>query len=367
MQRYLRPDLFADAGVEHFDQWAATFGADRHRDRDGPDRRRQLPHEDPVCPVPERPGDAADVARVRGRQDGRGPRAAAPRQLKPHRRRGARRRPPDRRDPDAGPEITPTCGSSPTRAEQVRGRAASTRPRTTCSRSPATAAAPRSTCAWSTGPCSQGACKLECAADEIAAIRARATPSAATCYPGTGAPVHRLRGRCRSSSATSPPRGGAWNAYDELRRCSPSGASRPSRSGSSTRRATTPRRRGCSRRAATGHVVGPDRLDREDGRRHQHPGARGGAAPPRLPVAAGRYRTARGPRSCARATRTRRSRSSATSSSRPSTPTAGRPSNAKRGSSPRSRAASSTCARSTTSATTRSATPRSRRSPPATR
>jgi N12 class adenine-specific DNA methylase len=26
MQRYLRPDLLADAGVEHFDQWAATFG-----------------------------------------------------------------------------------------------------------------------------------------------------------------------------------------------------------------------------------------------------------------------------------------------------------------------------------------------------
>ena len=26
MQRYLRPDLLADAGVEHFDEWAATFG-----------------------------------------------------------------------------------------------------------------------------------------------------------------------------------------------------------------------------------------------------------------------------------------------------------------------------------------------------
>jgi N12 class adenine-specific DNA methylase len=26
MQRYLRPDLLADAGVEHFDAWAATFG-----------------------------------------------------------------------------------------------------------------------------------------------------------------------------------------------------------------------------------------------------------------------------------------------------------------------------------------------------
>ncbi|WP_249011200.1 hypothetical protein [Conexibacter sp. DBS9H8] len=26
MQRYLRPDLLQAAGVEHFDQWAATFG-----------------------------------------------------------------------------------------------------------------------------------------------------------------------------------------------------------------------------------------------------------------------------------------------------------------------------------------------------
>ena len=29
MQRYLRPDLLADAGIDDFDTWAATFGADR--------------------------------------------------------------------------------------------------------------------------------------------------------------------------------------------------------------------------------------------------------------------------------------------------------------------------------------------------
>ena len=50
MQRYLRPDLFEDASIHHFDAWAATFGS-ASRAGDGPDGRQQLPHQDAVREV----------------------------------------------------------------------------------------------------------------------------------------------------------------------------------------------------------------------------------------------------------------------------------------------------------------------------
>ena len=62
MQRYLRPDLLEQAGVMHFDAWAATFGSHGHRDGDG-SPAAGVQTEDPVRAVPERPRDAAHVAR----------------------------------------------------------------------------------------------------------------------------------------------------------------------------------------------------------------------------------------------------------------------------------------------------------------
>ena len=79
MQRYLRPDLLADAGVEHFDQWAATFGQTVTEIEMAPTGGGNYRMNDPLRALPKRPGDAADLARLRGREDRRGPRSARPR------------------------------------------------------------------------------------------------------------------------------------------------------------------------------------------------------------------------------------------------------------------------------------------------
>jgi hypothetical protein len=90
----------------------------------------------------------------------------------------------------------------------------------------------------------------------------------------TGAGVERLRGvalaalRARDPARTDP--------------VHPRGAQR--------RREGPPVRRLPSRAR-----LGAGRLDREDGRRHQHPDPGDRTAPPRLPVAPRRHRTARGP------------------------------------------------------------------------
>ena len=78
MTRYLRPDLLQAAGVEDFDAWAATFGQTVTEIESRPDRRRGLPDAHPLRPLPERPRDAPALARVRRRQDRRGPPAARP-------------------------------------------------------------------------------------------------------------------------------------------------------------------------------------------------------------------------------------------------------------------------------------------------
>ena len=105
----------------------------------------------------------------------------------------------------------------------------------------------------------------------------------------------RRPGRCRSCSATSRPRASAWNAYDELRALLAAhgvpGAAGAVRPRSPQRRREGPAVRGVPRGARRG----ADRLDGEDGRRHQHPAARDRAAPSRLPVAARGHRAARGP------------------------------------------------------------------------
>ena len=86
------------------------------------------------------------------------------------------------------------------------------------------------------------------------------SPACTTQHPRAHLPRPRQRraarpppGRCRSCSATSPPpRRGVERLRASCATSSPPAASPPSRSGSSTRPATTPRRPGCSPPAAPG-------------------------------------------------------------------------------------------------------------------
>ena len=78
MQRYLRPDLLAAAGIEVFDTWAATFGQVVSQVELAPEGGSNFRMKSPVRPVRQRPGDAADAARGRRREDRRGPGPARP-------------------------------------------------------------------------------------------------------------------------------------------------------------------------------------------------------------------------------------------------------------------------------------------------
>ena len=199
MQRYLRPDLLEAAGISVFDTLGRHVRPDRHPGRAGPRGRRQLPGQEPLRPVPQRPRDAAHVARLRRRQDRRPDLnlpvpALAPRPMtasgpRDRHRRALRR--PDRlrrRARASAPTASATGPSAPKK--------------TTCSRSPATAAGPPSTCAWS-------ACRRHTRQDRRR--RRRGSPpsgvhhrdEASTWHPT--APRTRSAGRCSWCSATSAP------------------------------------------------------------------------------------------------------------------------------------------------------------------
>ena len=293
MCRYLRPDLLADAGIKHFDAWAATFGETVTADRDGPDRRRELPHQDPVRPVPERPGDAAHLARVRRRQDRRGPRPARARRSSRAPTASARPRPssspPRPRVPaylqtlaDAGRARPQPRRSSPSEDNMLKitsdGRKAALDMRLVDRR----AAERRHLQARAWPPTTSPA-----------STRSRASvayriPGSDQRHPAPGA----LQIVFCDLSTPNP------RALERLRRAAPA-AGRPRH----TRRAGALHPRGPQRRREGPAVRGvprrsgggAGRLHGEDGRRHQHPGAGGRPAPPRLPVAPGRYRAARRP------------------------------------------------------------------------
>ena len=76
MQRYLRPDLLAEAGVLDFDAWAATFGQTVTEIEMAPSGGGNYRLQTRFAKLPERPRDAAHVARLRRRQDRRGPQPA---------------------------------------------------------------------------------------------------------------------------------------------------------------------------------------------------------------------------------------------------------------------------------------------------
>ena len=112
--------------------------------------------------------------------------------------------------------------------------------------------------------------------------------------PVTGGAAHRHRARCRSCSATSPPRAERLERLRRAPRRSSQARGVPAdqvryihEARNDAEKAPAVRR--LPRRARRGD----HRLDGEDGGRHQHPGPRDRPAPPRLSVAARRHRAAR--------------------------------------------------------------------------
>ena len=350
MQRYLRPDLLARRRRARLRRVGGDVRPDRHRDRDGADRRRQLPHEHPVrassrtsprccacgtCSPTSRPPEDLDLPAPdlsARRPDG----AAAPRR------------------PSSSPapgDAAPTSLQLGERAEAVRSQGGRSRRGQHAQDLRRRA---QSRAGHAPGRRRAGVERVQArACRRRDRARSREPPRRRYRDPGTGERSPSA-GRCRSCSATSAPRDDG--ALERLRRAARDLLAErgvPARAG-----AVHPRGRATTREKArlfeacrTGQVVGA--RSARPRRWASAPTSRRGRSRCTTSTARGGRRTSSSATaaSCARATRTPRSRSSATSSSGASTPTTGRPSSARPGSSARSCAAGSTCARSTTSAT----------------
>ena len=122
MQRYLRPDLMAAAGVEHFDDWAATFGqtvTEIEMAPTGGGNYRMNTRFARFQNVPEMLRMWHVFADVKTAEDLKLPTP----ELKPHQAEdGAERRAPKTVVIPAGPEITAYLRELADRAEKVRGR-----------------------------------------------------------------------------------------------------------------------------------------------------------------------------------------------------------------------------------------------------
>ena len=324
MQRYLRPDLLAEAGVLDFDAWAATFGqtvTEIEMAPSGGGNYRLQTRFARFQNVPEMLRMWHVFADVKTAEDLKLPTPAAV---------AAARRPAPARDRHHRGVAGDRRATSPTSASAPSASAPSaSRPRrTTCSRSAPTAARPRWTCAWSTGSRRRRRASSTSPPRRIAGDLARAPRPTSTATP-SAASRRRARARCRSSSATS---------------------ARPARRGTPTTScATSSPRAACPRERV--RFIHEARNDAEKGRLFA--AARAGQVAVLIgstekmgvginvqaraialhhidcPWRPGRHRAARRPRSCARATRTPRSATTATSSRAASTPTAGRPSSAR--------------------------------------
>jgi N12 class adenine-specific DNA methylase len=359
MQRYLRPDLLADAGVLDFDAWAATFGqtvTEIEMAPTGGGTYRLQTRFARFQNVPEMLRMWHVVADVKTAEDLRLPTP----ELWP--------RPDGQRRPEtiliaASPEIRAYVGELGRRAEAVRARRVAPEDDNMLKISTDGRKAALDMRMVDGTPSSTPS-KLDVASARIARIWHEHRDTA---YRDVASDEHRQSAaHCRSSSATSARPARPGTPTTSCASSSSPTASPASACASFTRPPATPTRHGCSppRAPATwpcssappsAWASAP--TSRPAASRCTTSTARGG------PPTSSSARAAR----CARATRTPRSASCATSSRAASTPTAGKPSSARPASSRRSCAAASTCARSTTSATTRSPSPRSRRSPPATR
>jgi hypothetical protein len=358
MCRYLRPDLLRDAGVEHFDAWAATFGqtvTEIEMAPTGAGNYRMHTRFAKFQNVPEMLRlwhVFADVKTVE-ELDLPTPQIAA----RPDRRRTAHTV-----VIPAGPEIRAYLAELGHRAEQVRSRAVAPEQDNMLKISTDGRKAALDM-RLATGQPARGATKLEIAAQTIAGIwhehrdRAYTDPDTAEPSPTPGALQIVF---CDLGTPSD-----RWNAYDELRD-QLAGHGVP---GTIVRFIHEARNDAEKARlfaaARAGHVavligstekmgVGTNIQARAIALHHLDCPWRPADIEQRE---GGSY---------AKATKTPKSACTATSSSTRLTPTAGRPSNAMPGSSARSSAAASMSARSRTSATTPSPTAKSKRWPPAT-
>ena len=292
MQRYLaRPARGRrDIGVRHL---GGHLRPGRHAGRAGTRGRRQLPGQEPVRPVPQRPGDAPHVARVRRRQD-----RGRPAPARPPAGAAARRRPPRGRDRHApSQELVGYVTDLGRRAEAIRhpGRRPGGRQHAQgLRRRP---------------PRRPGPAPGRPAADRSRQDHRGRRPDQRDLarpprrrVPGPGR--HAVPGARVAAAGVLRP-GNPRTGVERLRRA-PRDAHRPRGS---------PRVRPVRARGEVRHRPGPpvrrvpvrarrraDRLDREDGHRNQRPGPRRRAAPPRRALAPRRRRPARKGGSSARAT-----------------------------------------------------------------
>jgi N12 class adenine-specific DNA methylase len=214
MQRYLRPDLLRDAGVEHFDQWAATFGqtvTEIEMAPTGGGNYRLQTRFARFANVPEMLRMWHVFADVKTGKDLKLPTP----QLKPTcDENGNEKTGPRTVVIPAGPEITSYLHELAARAEKVRARSVSPDEDNMLKISTDGRKAALDM-RLVTGERVRGVCKLERAASTIAGVW-RATRELAYADPDSGEPSS-IPGALQLVFCDLSTPNDTWNAYDELR------------------------------------------------------------------------------------------------------------------------------------------------------
>ena len=254
MQSHLHPDLLASVDLRAFDAWAANFAPTPPWS--------SLPTAPPTGCRPGSPGSRTSrvahlyrqVADVRTSEDLDLPGPIARRRPGRDRRRGTQRRPRRlRRRPGLACRTHPQPGRRPERGQHVEGHR----------RRPPAALDLRLVGEAPADRQRQVDCRRP--ADRRDPPR-HPRPS----LHRRDQPAHLRPGASSSCSATFHPAADGWNAYDELRACSSAAVSTTARS-LHARRQDRRRQGQALRRLLRRHRLGPDRINRDHGRRNQRP------------------------------------------------------------------------------------------------
>ena len=286
MQRYLRPDLLAAAGIEVFDTWAATFGqvvSQVELAPEGGSNFRMKSRFARFANVPEMLRMLHVAADVKTAED-----LALP--VPDLKQRADGQRAPETVTVEPSDELLDYVRDLGDRAAKVRNRAVDPDEDNMLKISGDGRRAALDLRLLGLPQTTPG--KITAAADRIAAIW---TSHQDDEYFDPGGVPYPVRGSLQLVFCDLGTPGPGWNAYDELRgqlvaRGLPSEAVR------FIHEAKTDRDKAqlfAASRAGTGRR--PDRVHREDGRRHQRPGPGHRPAPPGRALAARRRRPARRP------------------------------------------------------------------------
>ncbi len=277
MQRYLRPDLLAEAGLDDFDTWAATFGQVTTSIELSPDggRFRMATRFARFVNVPELLRMWHVSADIKTAEDLKLP---TPQLVA---RRGDGRRTPETVVIPASPELTAYVTELGQRADRVRSRAVDPSQDNMvdiCTDGRLSALDLRLV-----GQHTDAPGKIDVAAARIAGLWREHRHDA---YRRPDGSTHPVRGSLQIVFCDLGTPKEKWNVYDQLR-AQLIEARAPRRGGAV--HPPGPHRSG-ERRAVRGlpgrHCRGVDRVHRADGCRHQRPNPGDRAAPPGLPVAA---------------------------------------------------------------------------------